>query len=103
MFSFHLQPLLSLMESSSGLIESGNTWTINSAFAVANATRRLQTEHPQTLDIDIPGDVPTPTTLMQLLQVVQQRFTGNLKLQLWGSYFKYEDCSEMIKTLAKSR
>ena len=102
-FSFHPQPSQNMLESSSGLIETDYSWTVNSACGVALATHRLQTEQPKALDINIPSDLPTPPALEQLCRVIQQYFTGGLKLQLWSSYLKYEDCSGMIEALAGSR
>ena len=98
-----LLPTPNLFESPSGLVVTGDSWMINSAAGVANATRRLQTEQPRTLDVDIHRDLPIPPELTQMLQVVQQRFTGSLKLKLWRSYFNYNDCSQMIGILENAR
>lgn len=92
------QPSFNLVE-----VESDNKWTITSALGVAIATWRLRTDRPQTLDVDIPYDTPTPPELRIMCQVVRKGFTGTLRLQLWNSYLNYEDCSEMLDTLASSR
>lgn len=102
-FSLCFQPLLNLFTSSSGFVVSGNKWAITSASGVVIATRRLETEMPQTLDVDIPSNVPTPLELLQLWGVVQHRFAGTLNLQLWSSYLNYEDCSGVIDALSSLR
>ena len=98
-----IQPSASAVESSTGLNLIGGTWNISSAYEAFTATIRLESEQPETLVVDIPSDVPTPMSLRQLCEAIQQRFTGSLKLELWHSYINYDDCSEMIETLASSR
>ena len=76
------------------------TWTITDSSGLACATRRLHTEQPKTLVIDIPSDVLTPPALQQFCQVVQKTFTGDLTLQLWRSNLEYDNCDESIAVLA---
>ena len=71
-------------------------WTINCSAGILSATRRLQAEQPKTLMVAIPSDVPTPQALKQLFQVMEKRFTGDLKLELWQSYLNYDKCDESI-------
>ena len=79
------------------------TWTVTGSSGLSSATRRLQTEQPKTLVVDIPRDVPTPPALQQFCQVVQKKFTGNLKLRLWRSYLKYEKCDKNFPALSDFR
>ena len=92
-----------LAMSSGGLIKTGDRWIVVSAPGVTVATLRLQIEQPQILGIDIPSDVPTPPRLKQLCGIIQKKFTGTLSLHLWRSYLNYEDCSEIIDSLAGTK
>ena len=80
-----------------------NKWTVNSPAGVVNATLLLQTEQPAVLEINIPKNKTAPTELKQLCKVIQQKFTGRLILKLWHSFLQYEDCSDIINTLSRSR
>ena len=97
------QVALDKARSSSGFVVTKGEWTVNSCLGVSVATHQLQMEQPENLEIDIPINFCIPFSLKQLFQVVQQRFTGTLSLLLWNSYFHYEDCTELVETLANSR
>ena len=103
LFPVCFQPLKNGVQSSSGIIVYGDSWNVTSACGMETAIFWLQTTQPRILHIDIPTDVPTPLALKRLCQIVQKYFAGTLMLQLWSSYLNYEDCSEMIETLAKAR
>ena len=84
--------------------KGGNTtWTMTDSSGLSIATRLLQTEQPQTLEVDIPSAVPTPPALHQFCQVVQKTFTGDLILRLRRSYLEYEKCDESIAVSADFR
>ena len=105
MFPFFTQPW-QRMVGSPGLIVTGvcrNKWIVKTSTAVAIATIRLKTEQPEILEINIPKHITTPTELMQLCKVIQEKFKGTLLLILWHSFLQNIDCSDIIWTLAKSR
>ena len=81
----------------------GSKWVVNSTVGVVNATLLLETEQPSVLEINIPMNITTPPELKQLCKVIQQKFTGRLILKLWHSFLQYDDCSAIIRTLARSR
>ena len=91
---------------------TNDEWIIGSTIGLAVASSRMLTEQPQTMHISIEAEtsnmlnfkLPSPSpTLKSLCLIVQQKFTGTLYLHLCDSYLNYEDCSEIIKTLACSR
>ena len=92
-----------MVASSSGIIVTDDSWTVHSAAGVAIASRWLQAVQPQTLDIDIPADVPTPKALKHLCRIIQQKFTGILNFKLWGSYLNYENCSELMEIIVNKK
>ena len=81
---------------------NGSKWTINSATGVMTASERLQIEQPEVLEINTQREIPN-VTLKLLCRVIQKKFTGLLILKLHRSFMFYEDCSDIIKTLAGSR
>ena len=92
-FSFNFR----LPKCSVGTVENeDNTWIVTNSSALSSTTRRLQTEQPRTLVVDIPSDVPTPLALQQFCEVVQKKFTEDLTLSLWRSYHNYEKCDRSI-------
>ena len=102
MFVFFPQPSQQLVIAP-GVKVTGNKWTINSETGVVNAIQKLHTEQPLELEIKISRETPTPTSLKKLCKVIQHRFTGSLILILYHSYLTYDDCSDIIKALGKSR
>ena len=102
MFPFLSQPSQRFV-SSTGMKLTGNKWIVYSATGVANAIQRLQIEQPDYLDINIAKNITTPTALKQLFAVIKKNFTGGLHVKLWHSFLHYDDCSDAIKVLARSR
>ena len=75
--------------------ESDYKWTVTSSSGLLSVSGRLHTEQPQTLVVDIPGDVSTPA-LTQFFQVIPQKLQGILKLKLWKSYLEYDKCDKSL-------
>ena len=100
MFIFIFQFLTSIVEAGEG---EDITWKVADSAGLSSVARRLQTEQPQTLQVDISSTVPTPPALQQFCQVVQKKFTGCLVLNLWRSHLNYEKCDESIMVLPDFR
>lgn len=73
-------------------------WTITNYSGISTAIRRLRTEQPRTLVLDLPRDITITKDLQQLCEVVQKNFVGDLKLRFIRSYLTYEKCDRAIVT-----